>query len=93
MEPLLSAVADANIGSGQAQNVISRITDRFDDLRPQLDQVAEERGEALFNAHRRVRKATQSGVRAVKVDVHTPADVLGIYVYLPTTDLAPGGEA
>ena len=93
VEPLLLADADANIGSGQAQNAISRIIDRFDHLRPHLDQVAQERGEALFDAHRRVRKATRSGVRALKVDVHTPADVLGIYVYLPATDLTAGDAA
>ena len=93
VEPLLLANADANIGSGQAQNAISRIIDRFDHLRTHLDQVAQERGEALFDAHRRVRKATQSGVRALTVDVHKPADVLGIYVYLPSTDLAAGDAA
>ena len=42
VEPLLSANADANIGGGQARNAISRIIDRFDHLRPQLDQVAQE---------------------------------------------------
>jgi hypothetical protein len=91
VEPLLSANADVNIGIGQAQNAISRIIDRFDHLRPHLDQVAQERGRALFDAHHRVRKATHSGVRALKVDVHKPADVLGIYVYLPASDLAAGG--
>jgi len=93
VEPLLAADADANIGSGQAVNAIRRIIDRFDQLRPHLDQVAQARGEALFDAHRRVRKATQSGVRALKVDVHKPADVLGIYVYLPSHDLGTGGVA
>ncbi|HHH31790.1 MAG TPA: ATP-dependent helicase [Polyangiaceae bacterium] len=93
VEPLLAADADANIGSGQAQNAIRRIIDRLEHIRPRLDQVAQERGEALFDAHRRVRKATQSGIRALKVDVHKPADVLGIYVYLPAAGLAAGGEA
>ena len=91
VEPLLSSDADANIGGGQAQNAISRIIDRFDHLRPHLDQVAQERGGSLFDAHRRVRKATQSGVRALKVDVHRPADVLGIYVYLPANELVAEG--
>jgi len=59
------------------------VLERFEGLRPRLDQIAEERGQALFDAHRRVRKATRSGVRALKVDVHKPADILGVYIYLP----------
>ncbi len=35
-----------------------------------------------------------SGVRALKVDVHKPADILGIYVYLPAIDrIDPIGRA
>ena len=91
LEPLLEAEATANIGSDQAQDATARIIDRLDPLLPYLDQVATERGEALLDAHRRVRKATKSGVRALKVDVHTPADILGVYVYLPVQNA--GGEA
>jgi len=92
VEPLLVAQAGANIGSGQAQNAVRRIIDRFEHVLPHLDGVAQERGEALFDAHHRVRKATQSGLRALKVDVHTPPDVLGIYVYLPlAAPVAEGG--
>jgi len=83
LDPLLEADADANIGADQARTHIRRVLERFEDLRPRLDQIAEERGEALFDAHRRVRKATKSGVRALKVDTHKPADILGVYVYLP----------
>lgn len=82
-EALLHAEADANIGAGQAQNAISRLLDRFEVLKPRLKQVADEHGAALLDAHRRVRKATKPGVRALKVDVHHPADVLGVYVYMP----------
>lgn len=81
--PLLDSGAEANIGADQAQAQIRRILERFDDLRPRLDEIADERGRALFDAHRRVRKATKSGVRALSVDVHKPADVLGVYIYLP----------
>jgi superfamily II DNA or RNA helicase len=91
LEPLLEAEATANIGTDQAQDAIARIIDRLDPLLPHLDQVATGRGEALLDAHRRVRKATKSGVRALKVDVHTPADILGVYVYLPVRNT--GGEA
>jgi len=91
VEGLLQVDADANIAAGPARDAIARILDRFDALRPRLDAIADERGQALFEAHRRVRKATKSGVRALKVDVHKPADLLGIYVFLPTPAL--GGTA
>jgi hypothetical protein len=85
LEPLLSVTADTNIGADQAQTHIRRVLDRFAELRPRLDQIAEERGNAVLDSHRRVRKATRSGVRALKIDVHKPADVLGVYVYLPSS--------
>lgn len=85
LDSLLEADADANIGADQAQTHVRRVLERFEDLRPRLDQIAEERGEALLDAHRRVRKATKSGVRALKVDAHKPADILGVYVYLPAS--------
>ncbi|MYN65613.1 MAG: DEAD/DEAH box helicase [Acidobacteria bacterium] len=83
IEPFLDVGADANIGADQAQTHIQRVLDRLDALRPRLDAIAEERGRALFDAHRRVRRATRSGVRALRVDVHTPPDVLGVYMLLP----------
>lgn len=91
VEQLLQAEADANIGAEPARNAVARIVDRFDAVVPALNQFADERGQALFDAHRRVRKATKAGVRALKVDVHKPADVLGIYVFLPMPTL--GGAA
>lgn len=83
IETLLDVDADTNIDADQAQTHIRRLLDRFEDLRTRLDQIAEQRGEVLLDAHRRVRKATKSGVRALKVDVHKPGDVLGVYVFLP----------
>jgi superfamily II DNA or RNA helicase len=89
VERLLSADADANIGPDQARLHLRRILDQFQSIRPQLDEIAETRGEKLFDAHHRVRKAAKTGIRAIKVDVHKPVDVLGLYVYLP----ADGGGA
>jgi superfamily II DNA or RNA helicase len=88
LERLLVAVPDANIGTDQSGGALDRILAGFSHIRAHLDSVAEQRGEALLDAHRRVRKATKSGVRALKVDVHKPADVLGVYVYLPVGDEA-----
>ncbi|MBL9100165.1 MAG: DEAD/DEAH box helicase [Myxococcales bacterium] len=44
--------------------------------------VARERGEALLDAHRRVRKAAGLALRALKVEPHAP-DLLAVCVYLP----------
>ena len=85
VEPLLDVEVDTNIGADQAQTHIRRVLERFESLRPRLDEIAEERGQVLLDAHRRVRKATRSGVRALKIEVHKPADVLGVYVYLPVS--------
>ncbi len=83
LEPLLNAEADANIASDLARNQVERVLGDFDKLSDHVNAIAEERGKALFDAHKRVRKATKSGVKALNVDVHKPADVLGVYVYLP----------
>jgi hypothetical protein len=88
LEHLLEASPDANIGTDQSGGALERILTGFSHIRAHLDSVAEERGEELLDAHRRVRKATRSGVRALKVDVHKPADVLGVYVYLPVAEEA-----
>lgn len=90
LEALLDVEADTNIGADQAETHIRRVLERFESLRTRLEQIADERGQVLLEAHRRVRKATRGGVRALKIDVHKPADVLGVYVYLPASMVAAG---
>ncbi len=90
LDALVRAEADANIGADQAREHVQRVLEGFELLRPKLDAIAETKGQALFDAHRRVRKATRSGIRALNVDVHKPADILGVYIYLPS---GPGGQA
>lgn len=83
VEALVAAPPHANILPEQARDHIERIVQRFGALRPHLDQVADQRGQALLDAHRRVRTASRAGVRSLSVDAHKPADVLGVFVYLP----------
>lgn len=85
---LIDARPDANIDREQAENAIDSMLERLDSVYPHLDQVAHERGQALLDAHRRVRQAAHTSVRALDVDVHTPADVLGVFVYLPVAGSA-----
>ncbi|MBN1607260.1 MAG: hypothetical protein JW940_11550 [Polyangiaceae bacterium] len=42
-----------------------------------------QRAAVLLDAHRRVRKAAQIGVRGVRVEPWLPADLLGLIVFLP----------
>lgn len=82
-EKLLQAVPDANIAPEQATQFLQKVVDGFGAIAPELDRVAKERGEALLEAHRRVR--TQSGRKGLtyRVEPKLPPDVLGMYVYLP----------
>ncbi len=90
LEPLLAARPDANVGPDQARTLLQRLLDRFSGLKPHLDQIGDHHGATLLDAHRRVRKAARVGVRTLRVDVHKPVDVLGIFVYLPVIQ---GGSA
>jgi len=83
IEQLLQAQAEANVAPGEARHFLQTMLDDFDALQPRLNQVAQQRGEELLNAHRRVRSASQlRGVR-YRVEPQLPLDVLGVYVYLP----------
>ena len=83
VEALLTARPSGNIAPAQATQFVRRVLDGFESLRPALDEIAEERGRELLEAHRRVR--TASRLRGVKYDIRPqlPADVLGVYVLLP----------
>jgi hypothetical protein len=80
---LPEAEPEANVAPEQAADFVRRVVDGYDVLRPQLEKVAQQRGQELLDAHRRVRQAArQRGVRQ-RVEPTLPPDVLGVYVYLP----------
>lgn len=87
VEALLTATPDGNIAPEQATNFVQRVIDGFDQLRPRLDATVIERGEALLEAHRRVRSAARMTGVQHRVEPQVPADVLGVYVYLPAVSL------
>lgn len=81
-ERILALQPDANVLPDQATTFLQRVLGEFALLQPHLQQVAEERGAELLEAHRRVRTAAQ--IKGVSYEVKTEMpDVLGIYVYLP----------
>jgi superfamily II DNA or RNA helicase len=82
-ERLLGAEPDQNINPDQAASFIRAVEEGFDLIRPHLDEVAIARGQELLDAHQRVRRASKVRNVQYRVEPQLPADVLGIFVYLP----------
>ncbi|MEV1100038.1 DEAD/DEAH box helicase [Streptomyces sp. NPDC049952] len=80
---LLAARAVANTHEQSAHNAISRALDGLGDLAAHLTEYGTNLAAELDASHRRVRKANEEIVRGLKVVPQEPADVLGVYVYLP----------
>jgi superfamily II DNA or RNA helicase len=79
-----------NIPPDQAADFIQRAAADLPGLASHLDQAADDLAAALRDSHIRAREAAGQRVRR-QIDVRAlkPADVLGVYVYLPAT----GGQA
>ncbi len=82
-EKLLEARPVENIHPEQQKKTIAKIIEEFDVIRPYLNKTADQIGEELKCAHKRVRTAAaQKGVNYL-VEPKLPVDVIGIYIYLP----------
>ncbi len=80
---LLAALPDQNVSSEQARRWLDEVHDALPELMPHIRHYAEERGQALLEAHRRVRDAARTkGVRYA-VQPQGEPDILGFFVYLP----------
>ncbi|MFJ8080043.1 DEAD/DEAH box helicase [Streptomyces sp. NPDC096205] len=91
---LLSARAAANTHEQLARNQITRALDGLPDLSAHLTEYGTRLAAELDASHRRVRKANEEIVRGLKVVPQEPADVLGVYVYLPQpASTVSGAEA
>ncbi|GAB1339053.1 helicase-related protein [Streptomyces sp. E-15] len=92
---LLAARATANTHELAARNAISRDLAGLPDLAAHLTEYGTRLAAELDASHRRVRKANEEIVRGLKVVPQEPADVLGVYVYLPQqpASLSSGAEA
>ena len=81
---LLSAEASGNVQPDQALDFTERAVAALDAARPHLDEVADELAVKLRDDHIRAREAGGQRVRRqVAVRAQKPADILGVYVYLP----------
>lgn len=80
---LLNAAPDANVHSQAAEDQIRRILDGLPAVADRLEVYGEGIAEATLESHRRVRTAAGYVRRGLKVEAEKPADILGVYVYLP----------
>jgi superfamily II DNA or RNA helicase len=80
---LLAVQATANTHELSARNHITRTLDGLPELSSYLTEYGTRLAAELDASHRRVRKANEEIVRGLKVVPQEPADVLGVYVYLP----------
>ncbi|GAA2252836.1 helicase-related protein [Streptomyces atrovirens] len=80
---LLGARATANTHELAARNAITRALDGLPGLADHLTEYGTRLAAELDASHRRVRKANEEIVRGLKVIPQEPADVLGVYVYVP----------
>ena len=82
VDALLHAVPSGSIADELARDQLAEQLASLAALQSQLDQVGRELAEATSVAHRRVRP-NRAGRRAVTARLLPPADVLGVFVYLP----------
>lgn len=81
---LLSAAPTGNVLPEAAQPLLERVIGGLDATTAHLDAAADGLAERLRAAHIRVREAAGQRVRRqISVVAQKPADVLGVYVYLP----------
>lgn len=82
-QELLDVEPTGNVYREQALYFVKQAVDGYDGLVEHVEEIAQQRAEGLLAAHRRVRSAARmKGVR-YRVQPRLPADILGIYVYLP----------
>ncbi|MFG2100537.1 helicase-related protein [Micromonospora echinaurantiaca] len=81
---LLSATPTGNVLPEAATPLLERVIGKLDELIPHLNTTADGLAEALRTSHIRVREAAGQRVRRqISVRAQKPADVLGVYIYLP----------
>jgi len=83
IDALLQAKPHGNLNPEEQAEYVGAVIERYEELRPTLDELAHKRAEELLDAHRRVRAAARGGKRVQAVAPELPGDVLGVYVFLP----------
>lgn len=89
VEDLLSASPDANVAPDLAAQLTERVVAGLPALTPALDAEGDRLAAELLDAHRRVRSAAGAARRGLNVAAQRPADILGVYVWLPVASSQP----
>ena len=84
-ETLLAAQPEANIAPDLARAHLGKLLDALPPLLPQIEAIVRQRGGELLSAHRRVRQASRLNTAQTEVEPKLPADILGVYLYLPAS--------
>ena len=82
-ETLIDVKPDANIGPDVAGAHVQRVIEGLPTIVGDLERLARDRGNAILEAHRRVRKASRRTGVSQRIEPKLPVDVLGVYVNLP----------
>jgi len=82
-EALLTATPEANVPPDLARHHLAGLLRQSEALLAHLVDQATARGEALLDAHQRVRQAARATGVHHQVEAKLPVDVLGLYLYLP----------
>ena len=80
---LLEAGATENTAPVMARRMLSPVLERLEATTEHLDAYGDTLATELADAHRRVRIASDEIRRGLRVRAQKPADILGVYVYLP----------
>jgi superfamily II DNA or RNA helicase len=90
---LLDATASANTDPHFGERTMTRVLGQLPDVSAHLEAYGDELAAELDAAHRRVRAASGEIVRGLSVTAQKPADILGVYVYLPAALSVPAGAS
>ncbi|SFL06582.1 DEAD/DEAH box helicase [Streptosporangium canum] len=85
---LLDATADENTDAMFGERTMSRVLAGLPAVTAHLEEYGEQLRAELLDSHRRVRTASGEIIRGLEVITQRPADILGVYVYLPASQAA-----
>jgi superfamily II DNA or RNA helicase len=80
---LLELTPNGNVPVEQARNFVRTVVSGYDVLAPHVIATVESHGLEILEAHTRVRKAAKLTSVSHRVEPQFPADVLGLYIFLP----------
>ena len=83
VDTLLALKPSGNVDDSLARMQLGRALGRLDALTEHLTRTGREAAKDLVSEHQAVRSAAKTGGRAPAVRFLPPADVLGVYVFLP----------